>query len=203
MGRPSNSEERRGQIVDGLLEVMARQGYAQATIAAIGKAAGLTPGLLHYHFETKQDILVALVERLTGALALRVQRRLEAAGDAPRARLHAFLDAYVAMGEDADPRAVAAWVVVGAEAVREPQVRALYTQAVGETLRQLRELLGECLRDEGRGTRQVGRMAAGLLSAIEGAYRVSAAAPGVLPEGFAAPTLRRMADGMLDAEERT
>src|SRR5215207_4597951 len=107
MARPSNSEERRGQIVDGLLEVMARQGYAQATVAAIGKAAGLTPGLLHYHFETKQDILVALVEQLTGALALRVARRLEAAGEGPRARLHAFLDAYVGLGEDADPRAVA------------------------------------------------------------------------------------------------
>jgi TetR/AcrR family transcriptional repressor of bet genes len=203
MARPSNSEERRGQIVDGLLEVMARQGYAQATVAAIGKAAGLTPGLLHYHFETKQDILVALVERLTGALALRVEARLAAAKDTPRAQLHAFLEAYVGLGEDADPRAVAAWVVVGAEAVREPQVRALYTQAVGTTLARLRELLGACLREEGRGTRHVGRMAAGLLSAIEGAYRVSAAAPGVLPEGFAAPTLRRMADGMLDAEEAT
>jgi TetR/AcrR family transcriptional repressor of bet genes len=182
---------------------MARQGYAQATVAAIGKAAGLTPGLLHYHFETKQDILVALVERLTGALALRVEARLAAAKDTPRAQLHAFLEAYVGLGEDADPRAVAAWVVVGAEAVREPQVRALYTQAVGTTLSRLRELLGACLREEGRGTRHVGRMAAGLLSAIEGAYRVSAAAPGVLPEGFAAPTLRRMADGMLDAEEAT
>ena len=70
-----------------------------------------------------------------------------------------------------------AWVVVGAEAVREPQVRALYTQAVGGTLARLRALLSACLRDEGRVTRNAGRLAAGLLSAIEGAYRVSAAAP--------------------------
>ena len=201
MARPSNSDERRGQIVDGLLEVMARQGYAQATIAAIGKAAGLTPGLLHYHFENKQDILVALVERLTQGLAQRVERKCAGAGAGPREQLHAFLGAYVGLGEDADPRAVAAWVVIGAEAVREPQVRALYTHAVAGTLRQLRELLTACLREEGRTTRNVGRLAAGLLSAIEGAYRVSAAAPGVLPEGFAAPTLRRMADGMLAAEE--
>jgi TetR/AcrR family transcriptional regulator, transcriptional repressor of bet genes len=180
---------------------VAREGYARATVAAVAKAAGLTPGLLHYHFESKQDMLVALVEQLTGALDARVEARLARAGPAPRQQLHAFLDAYVGLGEDADPRAVAAWVVVGAEAVREPQVRALYTQAVGVTLARLRELLSACLRDEGRATRHVGRMAAGLLSAIEGAYRVSAAAPGVLPEGFAAPTLRRMADGMLDAEE--
>ncbi|MCI0572111.1 MAG: TetR/AcrR family transcriptional regulator [Myxococcaceae bacterium] len=203
MPRPSNTDERRGQIVDGLLDVMAREGYARATIAAIGKAAGLTPGLLHYHFGNKQEILVALVERLAAVLDARVEARLAAAGETPRRRLHAFIDASVALGEDADPRAVSAWAVVGAEAIREPQVRALYTQAVGTMLSRLRALVSACLREERRTTRNAGRIAAAVLTAIEGAYRVSAAAPGVLPEGFAAPTLKRMVDGLLQAEEES
>jgi TetR/AcrR family transcriptional repressor of bet genes len=202
VARPSNTAARRQQILDGLLDAMAREGYARATMTAVAQAARLTPGLLHYHFGSKQDMLIALVERLSRGIEQRVEVRLEEAGSSPRARLHAFLEAYVGLGDDADPRAVAAWVVIGAEAVREPQVRALYAQAVGTTLARLRELLSACLREEGRRTRQVGRMAAGLLAAIEGAYHVSAAAPGTLPEGFAAPTLRRMADGMIDAEPR-
>jgi hypothetical protein len=39
-----------------------------------------------------------------------------------------------------------------------------------------------------------------VLSAIEGAYMLSVASPRTLPRGFAAPMMRRMADGMLDAE---
>lgn len=204
MARPRNTEARREQIVDGLLEVMASEGYARATIAAIGKAAGLSPGLLHYHFESKQEILVALVERLTGTLEARIQARQEAAGAQPFSQLEAYLEACVGLGPDADPRAVSAWVVVGAEAVREPQVRALYTQAAGSMLAQLRRLVTGALRARARSTRSAPRIAAALLSAIEGAYRISAAAPGLLPEGFATPMLRQMAASLIAAEgERT
>ena len=47
MARPSNTEERRQQIVQGLLRVMAERGYERASIAEIARAAGLTPGLVH------------------------------------------------------------------------------------------------------------------------------------------------------------
>ncbi|HEX6239866.1 MAG TPA: TetR family transcriptional regulator, partial [Polyangiales bacterium] len=121
MGRPSNSAERRAQIVDGMLAVMQRSGYEGATIQAIGKAAGLSPGLLHYHFATKQEVLIALVETLTAQLAERYEAHKAAAGS-PAERLYAFIDAHVALGRDADPRAVAAWNVVGSEALRNPEV---------------------------------------------------------------------------------
>jgi TetR/AcrR family transcriptional regulator, transcriptional repressor of bet genes len=203
VGRPSNTEQRRAEIVEGLLEVMAKEGYARATIAAIGKAAGLTPGLLHYHFRSKQEILVALVEHLVAKAAGRTADRLARAGAAPRRRLEAFVDAYVALDDDADAKAVNAWVVIGSEALREPEVRALYVHALETTLAALQELIGACLQAESRSTRQANRIAAALLSAIEGAYRVSAAAPGVLPEGFAAPMLKRMIRGLLDAQEKS
>ena len=62
MAARTNTHERRAQIVDGLLTVMATTGYEGATIVAIGKAAGLTSGLVHYHFATKDEVLLALVE---------------------------------------------------------------------------------------------------------------------------------------------
>lgn len=183
---------------------MAREGYERATIAEIAREAGLAPGLLHYHFGSKQEILVASVERLVARLEARFSARLETAGDDPRARLQAFVDAHVALGDDHDPRddprAVAAWVVIGAEAVRLPEVRALYSAAIVASLSRLRALVAACLRAEARPTRNAGRIAAAILSAIEGSYRLSAAAPGALPEGYAAPTLLRMIDGLLAAE---
>jgi TetR/AcrR family transcriptional repressor of bet genes len=200
VGRPSNTEERRSQIVDGLLTIMAEEGYAHATIAKIARSAGLAPGLVHYHFESKQQILVALIERLVQGLDARFQARLAEAGDDARARLFAFIDAHVALGDDADPRAVGAWVVIGAEAVRQEEVRALFSAAIERSLERLRALIGAYLAAEGRTKKNAARFAAAVLAAIEGAYRLSAGAPGALPAGFAAPTIRRMIEGLVAAE---
>ena len=195
MARPSNTLQRREEIVDGLLDVMATRGYEGASVVAIGKAAGLAPGLVHYHFDTKAEILLALVERLVRQVRARYQAR-------PGDRLDAFIDAHLALGPDADPRAVAAWSIVGAEALRQPDVRRLYRAALSSTLKELRRLVADRLRAEQRSTRNAGRLAAGIVSAIEGAFRIAAAAPGALPGGYAAPMVRRMAAGLVFAEPR-
>ena len=205
MGRPSNTAERREQIVEGLLSAMSKGGYAEASVAEIAREAGLAPGLVHYHFANKQEILVALIERLVSGLDARVANGLERLEREPpaasaRARLYVVVDAHVALGPESDPRAVAAWVVIGAEAVRLKEVRGLYTRAIQGWLARLEGLVRAALREEGRATLHAKRIAAGILSAIEGAYLLSAASPATLPRGFASPMLRRMTDGLLDAE---
>jgi TetR/AcrR family transcriptional regulator, transcriptional repressor of bet genes len=201
MPRPSNTQARRDQIVDGLLSVMSLAGYERASIAAIARAAGLSSaGLVHYHFASKQEILVVLVERLVVTVEARYRARVERAGCDPQKRLHAFIDAHLALGDDADPRAVAAWVAVGAEAVRQPEVRTLYAAAIARSIDELRALLAACLRARGRRTHNARRLAAALRSAMEGAYQLAVAAPDALPRGFAAPAVRKMADGLIAAE---
>jgi TetR/AcrR family transcriptional regulator, transcriptional repressor of bet genes len=201
MPRPSNTQARRDQIVDGLLSVMSLAGYERASIAAIARAAGLSSaGLVHYHFASKQEILVVLVERLVATVEARYRARVERAGCDPHRRLHAFIDAHLALGDDADPRAVAAWVAVGAEAVRQPEVRTLYAAAIARSIDELRALLAACLRARGRRTHNARRLAAALRSAMEGAYQLAVAAPDALPRGFAAPAVRKMADGLIAAE---
>ena len=61
MARSSNTEARRSEITAALLAVIARHGYEKATIQAIAAQAGLAPGLIHYHFKSKQEILVSLI----------------------------------------------------------------------------------------------------------------------------------------------
>jgi TetR/AcrR family transcriptional repressor of bet genes len=202
VSRASNTAERRRQIVDGLLDVMAREGYDGASIQAIGKAAGLAPGLVHYHFETKQDVLIGLVEALSERLEERYRTRAADARDA-EGHLDALIDAHVALGRDADPRAVAVWNAISAEAVRQPKVRALYRAALARSFSEMRKLVRLCLLAEKRSTRHAGRIAAGLLSTIEGAYRIAAAAPRGLPRGYAAPVVRRMARSLILAEPRS
>jgi len=202
MGRPSNTAVRRAEIVAGLLSVMARVGYQRATIPEVARAAGLTPGLVHYHFRSKHQVLVALVVHLAEGLRTRLARRLALAGDTPRERLAALVDAHLALGDDADPRAVAAWVVVGTEAVRDAEVRALYQAEVRASLQGLRRLVRACLAADGRKLSAAPGVAAAILSMIEGAYRLGLSAPDALPRGFAAPMVRQALEGLLGPRGR-
>lgn len=179
---------------------MAREGYARATIAAVAREAGLTPGLLHYHFESKGQILLHLVELLITRLEQRFEARRALCADGPYAELCALLDAHVELGDDADPRAVAAWVAIGAEAVRDRDVREVYAAALGRSLDRMADLVGACLRDRKQKARGAKRIAAGLLAAIEGSFHLSAAAPGLIPEGSAAKALRQLLDASLERE---
>lgn len=184
MPRRPNTDIRRQQIVDGLLRTIATQGYAGATIQAIAKACGLAPGLVHYHFRDKREILVTLVDQLTGYAAERYQSRALTAVDA-RERLRAYIDARLAYGNDANPDAVAAWVMIGAEAVRDPDVREVYQRAVREEFALVRKLLRGCLVESGRRVRKLDAFAAGLLAFVEGVFVLASNARSIVPTGFA------------------
>jgi len=195
MARPSNTEARRQQIVEGLLRVIAERGYERASIAEIAKAAGLSsPGLVHYHFTGKQEILLTLVEQLAASVRERVRVRLERAKGGARGQVDAFIEAFLATGDDADPSSVAAWVTISAEAVRQPEVRAAYEKVVHADLAHLEELVGAVV-----GRRKARTVAAGLFAAVQGYFVLSCASPGLIPMGSAANTMKRMAAGLLDA----
>jgi TetR/AcrR family transcriptional regulator, transcriptional repressor of bet genes len=198
MPRPSNREQRRAQIVDGLRVVMAERGYDGASIAAIARQAGLASGLVHYHFGSKEEILLALVEHLSSGLHERLDQRLTSA-DTPWARLDAWIDAHLALGADSDPDAVACWVAIGAEAVRRTEVRHAYEAAVTADLDQGESLVAAILTDQlgPESTGSARLLATGLLAAIEGSYRLAAGAPSAVPVGFAAPSVRAMARGLI------
>ncbi|MCK8497439.1 TetR/AcrR family transcriptional regulator [Myxococcus fulvus] len=197
MPRPSNTEERRQQIVAGLLRVMSERGYERASVNEIAKAAGLSPGLVHYHFSDKQEILLVLVDQLAARGRARVAAKLaKLAPEDSRGRVDAFVDAFLSLGPDADASAVAGWVTISAEAIRQPEVRAAYEQVVRADLEQLESLVAASV-----GKRKARALAAGLFAAMQGYFVLSASAPGLVPAGTAANTVKRMAAGVLDGEE--
>jgi AcrR family transcriptional regulator len=56
------SDARQATILDAARELFSRQGYHKTTMPEIAKAAGSSVGLIYYHFASKADILVAIVE---------------------------------------------------------------------------------------------------------------------------------------------
>lgn len=64
MGRPSNREARRAEILAAFARVLADHGYAGATVAAAATKAEVAPRLNNYHFADKEDLLASLLSDL-------------------------------------------------------------------------------------------------------------------------------------------
>ena len=60
----SGHEDRRRQIVGGAASVLAREGYEATSMKQIAAEIGVSTGLLHYYFGTKEDLLAAVVQSL-------------------------------------------------------------------------------------------------------------------------------------------
>jgi TetR/AcrR family transcriptional repressor of bet genes len=181
----TNTDNRRASIVAAMLPVMARHGYEKATIQAIAREAGLTPGLIHYHFKSKQEILVSLVAAIVEFARTRYEGPSSLSAR-PMDRLQAYVHARLGLGSGAAPDMVAAWVMIGAEAVRQPEVRVLYEQAIAQELALLTQLLSACLAEKRRALDPAPTLAAGLVALMEGAFQLSSAAANVMPAGYAA-----------------
>ena len=201
MARKPNTELRRGQIVDALRQVMAVSGYSGATIQAIAAKSGLAPGLIHYHFHDKHEILVELVESLAAYARTRYEQRASQART-PAEHLRAYIDARLALGDDAKPDAVVAWVMIGVEAVRDPDVRKVYQRAVSKELALVRQLLRACLREAGKRVRKLDELTAGLLAYTEGAFVLASNARELVPRGFAAPLAAEWISRYISGEEQ-
>ncbi|OJZ73514.1 TetR family transcriptional regulator [Mycobacterium paraffinicum] len=60
--RPTRGEVR-DRILDAATKVFAAEGFAGATIDAIGQAAGFTKGAVYSNFESKDELFLALLDR--------------------------------------------------------------------------------------------------------------------------------------------
>lgn len=172
---------------------MARRGYDGASVAEIARAAGLTGGLVHYHFADKREILLALLASLAGEARERARRAVERGGEHPRARLERYLDAFLSREADPDPEALACWVAIAAEAIRDPAVRRPFEAALAEMGTALERLVGDVLEEARLPRRGAKPAAAALLATMQGYFLVAATAPGMIPAGSAAGMARRLA----------
>lgn len=88
----TRSLESRRAVIDAVVNLIAERGFASVTTAAIAARAGVTWGVLQYHFGSRDAICAAVLETsLQGLLAL-LEQTVPPSGD-PRQCLTAAIDA--------------------------------------------------------------------------------------------------------------
>lgn len=81
-------EETRDRIVAATYTALCEHGYASLTMQDIAEECDCSTSLLHYHFDTKEDLLVALLADLLD----RFEERVAACDGPPRDRLVALVE---------------------------------------------------------------------------------------------------------------
>jgi AcrR family transcriptional regulator len=64
-GKRAPVDQRRDEILDAAFRVAAQKGLERLTVRAVAAEAGLSPGLVFFHFETKDALLLAMLDGLT------------------------------------------------------------------------------------------------------------------------------------------
>ena len=96
----SVSTTREAEIIRSAYKVMARRGSHRLSLQQIADEAGVSKGLLLYHFGTKDKLLLAAMEWALERTAARIRQKMKNAGSG-RAAIGALIDA-VFIGPEAN-----------------------------------------------------------------------------------------------------
>ncbi|WP_434421583.1 TetR/AcrR family transcriptional regulator [Nannocystis pusilla] len=88
-------EARRAQIVQCTIEIIASMGYAQASLATIAERAGISKGVISYHFAGKDELIAQVY---TSVMTKVTQLVLPTVAAQPRAagKLRAYIEGSIA-----------------------------------------------------------------------------------------------------------
>ena len=62
------AEERKNEILDVAERLFGTKGFDNTSTSDILNEVGIARGTLYYHFKSKEDILDAMIDRMTGRL---------------------------------------------------------------------------------------------------------------------------------------
>ncbi|ELZ48665.1 TetR family transcriptional regulator [Halorubrum coriense DSM 10284] len=98
----SDSPSAAAEIMDGVYSALRAHGYADLTMQDIADECSKSKSLLHYHYDTKEDLLVAFLEHIISDSEERIAAR---ADDPPVDRLVQFVGWFVFAPDETDREA--------------------------------------------------------------------------------------------------
>jgi AcrR family transcriptional regulator len=92
----------RDRLIQAAVGLVAREGMAAATTAAIAQKAGFAEGTLYRHFESKDDLLIAAYREMKASIFLEAARGVDPGQPAPERLKQTWLAIYAAYRADLD-----------------------------------------------------------------------------------------------------
>lgn len=142
-GLRTPSDVRREDILDAARKCILESGFDQVTIEQIAARAGVSPGLLYYYFEDKEDLVIAGLAAVEDELQRGMEERLRGCSAATE-KLHAWID-YL-LPSDTNKRMWQFWSEVRMQAIRHSRILRLCIKTYEEWRRIREGFLAEGVR---------------------------------------------------------
>ncbi|WP_410768900.1 TetR family transcriptional regulator [Fontibacillus sp. BL9] len=127
----------RTRILEAAAKTFAEQGYTTTSLDKVAAEAGLTKGAVYWHFSSKQDLFLAIMERNLSQqvqqLPVQIENLLEAAN--PEAALTVWLQSQFDCLESGDGGSILFFEFVTSS--REPEIREKLQAMYGKSLEAL------------------------------------------------------------------
>jgi TetR/AcrR family transcriptional repressor of bet genes len=149
-GRKASKEIRQLQLIEATIDSLAKRGYSETTMADVADGAGLSRGIVNFHFESKEKLLVATLQHMYDEYAAHWRTALDKAGGDPASRLQALVAADFDRSI-CNKRKLAAWCAFWGEAKSRPTYQALSGARDKAYQGTIVELCGLLKRDAGYG----------------------------------------------------
>jgi AcrR family transcriptional regulator len=131
-GRKAPRAYRREQLIAATISTVARRGLTQTTLSEVAKAAGVSHGLINFHFQTKESLFAETLSHMSNEHRAIWTKALAAAGPAAADRINALILAEIDEANFCKERLNALSVFWG-----EAQNQPLYLNQCGENDRAL------------------------------------------------------------------
>ncbi len=174
-GKKASKGFRRQQLIDATIDCLADRGYSDSTLADVSDRAGLSRGIVNFHFESKENLLIATLQYLADEYAANWKDAVAKAGDDPVAQLSALVAADFNRTVNTR-RKLAAWCAFWGEARSRPTYNALCS-ARDATYHDLIHNLCRSINDDGKYPGDSDAIALGLDTLLEGLWLRMTLAP--------------------------
>jgi AcrR family transcriptional regulator len=146
-GRHASATHRRAQIIDAALDLAATRGLDGLTVRGVASRAGVSTGLVLFHFRTKDQLVVALLDwLLETTTVLHVSEEI--------ARMPSPLDRLLALLQQEmdrlsrEPRRILLFFDFWARGIRNAEIRCKMRRELARYRDAFRPMVAEVLRAE-------------------------------------------------------
>jgi AcrR family transcriptional regulator len=185
---------RRGQIIKAAYTVAAAKGLDALTVRDIARKAGISHGLVLFHFETKEQLVLALLDWLLETTTVLHITDDIARIPQPLDRLHALLHREMHR-LSSEPRRIRVFFDFWAKGIRDPGIRSKMRGELDRYRDAFRPMAEEVLRSEPRRFAQVS--AAGLAAVAVSFIKGCAVQAMIDPDDFDIEEFLTATDGLL------
>ncbi|MCW1381408.1 transcriptional regulator BetI [Novosphingobium sp. KCTC 2891] len=190
--RRSEPDARRRSLIEACMRVLGSEGAAGASVRAIAREAGVSPGLVNHYFDGVDALIAETYGEVDRTVRAHLAAAVEGAGSDPRARLEAFVTGSFT-APIADPRLLATWIAFWSLVAARPEIARQHDQHYAGFRQTLEALLADC----GVAPAALRRTAIGVTALVDGLWLELCLSPDCFSAEEADGIARRFLDALI------